>query len=371
MSRKKIRIVSIVALAAILLAGWYFSSARKTGPDAAPANAPAAGPGGRGGPGGASLFGNKLSVTGVIISPMELKDYLVSNSTLQPYEEVDLSFETSGKITHIYFHEATQVRKGDLLAKINDQQLQAQLQKNEVRLQLAEADAYRQKMLLEKDAVSQVRYDEAATSVEEIKADIELVKAQIALTELRAPFDGFVGLREVSEGAYISPATKIAKLTITRQLKLEFSVPGKYSHLITKDMPVRFDIDGNTYTARIYAKDSKIDIDTRTVLVRALYDNADGSILPGQYAGITLEVMANEHALAVPAEAIINEMGLSYVYLNRSGKAHRVQVATNLRTESLVEITGGLAAGDTVITTGILQLREGLPVSIDHFNNAE
>ena len=136
-------------------------------------------------------------------------------------------------------------------------------------------------------------------------------------------------------------------------------------------MPVRFDIDGNTYTARIYAKDSKIDIDTRTVLVRALYDNADGSILPGQYAGITLEVMANEHALAVPAEAIINEMGLSYVYLNRSGKAHRVQVATNLRTESLVEITGGLAAGDTVITTGILQLREGLPVSIDHFNNAE
>lgn len=312
------------------------------------------------------MFNSKLSVTGFIVKPLQLKDYLISNSTLQPNEEVDLSFETSGKITNIYFNEASYVKKGDLLAKINDQQLQAQLQKNLVKLELAEADEYRQKTLLERDAVSQVTYDKAASTVEELKADIELVRAQIALTELRAPFDGFVGLRQVSEGAYISPSTKIAKLTMTRLLKLEFSIPGKYSYLVSKNMPVQFKIDGNTYEAVVYAKDSKIDIDTRTVMIRALYDNSDDAILPGQYAGITLEVMANENALAVPAEAITNEMGLSYVYLNKKGKAHRIQVMTDLRTESLVEVTEGLTPGDTVITTGILQLREGLPVSIDH-----
>lgn len=356
MKNNKIRIISLIAIAVIVCIGIYHSRTGKQGDDSQAAS------------GGSrnSVLGNTLNVQGVIMAPQELKDFIISNSTLQPNEEVDLSFETSGKITNIYFTEASYVKKGDLLAKINDQQLQAQLQKNEVRLALAESDAYRQKMLLEKDAVSRVTYDEAVTEVEEIKADIELSKAQIALTELRAPFDGFIGLREVSEGAYISPSTKIAKLTMTSRLKLEFSIPGKYSHLVTKDMPVEFEIDGEKYIATIYAKDSKIDIDTRTVMVRALYDNSEGKILPGQYAGITLEVLAEKNALAVPAEAITNEMGLTYVYLKQKGKAHRIQVQTALRTESLVEVTDGLAIGDTVIITGLLQLRESLPVVIDN-----
>ena len=363
MKRSKIRVISVIALGVVLGVAWLIHTSSGTKENAGPAPSAAAP--------SRPFFNTSLSVSGVIVKELELKDFLISNSTLQPNEEVDLSFETSGKITHIYFTEATQVHKGDLLAKVNDQQLQAQLQKNEVKLRLAEEDEYRQKMLLEKEAVSQVTYDKAATTVEELKADIELVKAQIALTELRAPFDGYVGLRAVSEGAYISPSTKIAKLTMTSLLKLEFSVPGKYAHLIDRGMPVQFEIDNQPYMARIYAIDSKIDIDTRTVLVRAMYDNRDGQILPGQYAGITLEVLANPNALAVPAEAITNEMGLSYVYLNRGGKAHRIQVGTGLRTESLVEITQGLAVGDTVITTGILQLREGLPVEMRQFISLE
>ncbi len=169
-----------------------------------------------------------LSVQGMIIGQQPLKfslDNLTANIT--PDEAVDLSFETSGKITHIYFREDTGVSKGELLAKINDEPLQAQLKKLEAQVQLSEDRLYRQSELLERDAVSREAYEQAQTELAMLRADIDLVKANIAQTELRAPFDGVVGFRYVSEGAYVSPTTMVARLTKIVPLKLNFAVSEK------------------------------------------------------------------------------------------------------------------------------------------------
>jgi len=217
----------------------------------------------------------RLNVSGFLISPANMSELINSTGTLQPDEEVDLSFETSGKIVKINFTEGTKVKKGNLLAKMNDLPLQAQLEKLQVQLNMAEAKEFRQRSLLTKDAISQESYDQMVTDVRSIKADINLVKARILETELRAPFDGIIGLRYISEGSYATAATKIAKLVKISPLKLEFSIPEKYTSGIKIGYPITFKIVGanQDYQASVYAIDPKIDINTRTIVLRALYPN--------------------------------------------------------------------------------------------------
>ena len=154
-----------------------------------------------------------LNINAEVLKFQSLTDKVISTGSIIPDEEVDLSFESSGKVVNIYFSEGTHVKAGDLLAKINDKPLQAQLRKLEAQIPLAKDRVYRQRTLLEKDAVSQEAYEQVTTEYEKLMADIDLVKANILQTELRAPFDGIIGLRSVSEGAYVSPTTVITKLT--------------------------------------------------------------------------------------------------------------------------------------------------------------
>ena len=175
-----------------------------------------------------------LNVNAKIIKPHLLTDQLFVSGKLMPDEEVDLSFETSGKITSIEFTEGSFVSKGQLLAKVNDSQLQAQLKRLEAQMPLAEDRVFRQNALLQRDAVSKEAYEQVKTELATLNADIENVKANIAMTELRAPFDGIIGLRQVSLGAYASPTTVIAKLTKITPLKVEFAVPERYARQIQK-----------------------------------------------------------------------------------------------------------------------------------------
>lgn len=229
-----------------------------------------------------------LNVSGFLIAPTLLQDYRNSTGTLRPDEEVDLSFEASGKIVSINFNEGTRVKKGDLLAKINDRPLQAQLEKLLAQQKLSEAKEFRQRSLLDKDAISQESYDQIKTELQTIQADINLVKARIAETELRAPFDGIIGLRYVSEGSYTNSNTKIAKLIKIKPIKLEFSVPERYADEIKIGYPITFTVDGSekTYDAKVYAIDPKIDLNTRTIVLRALYPNTNEELKPGRYAGV-------------------------------------------------------------------------------------
>lgn len=309
-----------------------------------------------------------LNVNALLIRTQALTDVIYTNGDLIPDEEVDLSFETSGKITDINFEEGSIVHKGQLLAKINDRPLQAQLKKLEAQLQLAEDRVYRQNALLIKDAVSKEAYEQVRTDLAALNADIDLMKANILQTELRAPFDGIIGLRQVSVGAYTSPNTFIAKLTKVSPLKIDFFVPERYAKEIKKGTNLTFSIDGylEEFHATVYATEAKVDPATRTLSVRALYPNTKNKLLPGRFASIKIKMHELSDAIAIPSEAIVPEMGKNKVYVYKSGKSMPVEVKTGLRTDSQVQIIKGLQVGDTIITSGTLQLRTGLNVTLDN-----
>jgi membrane fusion protein (multidrug efflux system) len=312
-----------------------------------------------------------LNINAEIIHQQPLTDRLITIGTAIPDEEVDLSFETSGKVVAIYFREWTHVQQGDLLAKINDKPLQAQLKKLEAEIPLARDRVYRQRALLEKDAVSQEAFEQVTTDYDKLMADIELVKANIAQTELRAPFSGIIGLRSISEGSYTTPNTNIVKLTKISPIKIEFSINELYVSDLRDGTPILFRLENSEkgikeYRAQVYAIDSKMDLSTRTMKVRALYPNINEEILPGRYVSVEVSRREIPDALTIPSEAIVPEMGKSIVYLYRNGEAKYTEIIAGLRTESRVQALEGIHEGDTLITTGVMQLRSGMKVTIDN-----
>ena len=237
-------------------------------------------------------------------------------------------------------------------------------------LKLAEDRVYRQNTLLAKDAVSQEAYEQAQTELAMLKADIELVEANIRLTELRAPFDGIIGLRNISEGAYASPNSVVAKLTKRSPIKIEFYVPERYSNQIRKGTPLTFEVEGvlKSFPAVVYAVESQVENDTRKFPVRAIYPNTNNELMPGRYVNVRIRMAEIPDAIAVPSEALVPELGIDKVFLYKNGKAQPVAVETGLRTDAMVQIIKGLQMGDTVITSGTLQLRTDLPVKLDRID---
>ena len=177
-------------------------------------------------------------------------------------------------------------------------------------------------------------------------------------------------MRQLSEGAFASPNTKIATLAQVSQLKIDFSVPETYATEIKKGMTVQFSLTGDdgrerTYNAKVYALESGINKETRTLNVRALYSNAEGDLMPGRYISVSINRQEIKDAISVPSEAIIPEMGKNIIYLYKGGQARPLEITTGLRTESRVQALTGLSAGDTLIISGVMQLRDGLNVVID------
>lgn len=307
-----------------------------------------------------------LSVRTIVLHEKSLTDGLYVSGSLIPDEEVDLSFETSGKITGIYFKEGARVARGQLLARINDAPLQAQLRKLQAQWRLMQDRVFRAKALLAKEAVSKEAFQEAEANLSALKAEMDMVKAQIQQTELRAPFDGIIGLRQVSTGAYATTSTSVATLTKTSPLKVEFSVPERYAGTLPPGTALTFTAEGDLTPrqARIYASDSRVDPDTRTYTVRALYENKGGKLVPGRYVNVNLSTRQFDHTLAVPSEAIVSEMGVDKVFLYKNGIAEPVEISKGLRTDAEVQVLRGLHAGDTVITSGTMQLRTGQKVTL-------
>lgn len=315
----------------------------------------------------ASGANQPLFASGYVLVPEKMSEMVNSTGSLLPDEEVDLAFETSGKVVGIFFEEGRRVKEGELLAKINDKPLQAQLLKLQAQKKLVEEREYRQRQLLDRDAISRESYDQVATELQSIEADIMLVEARIAETELRAPFDGIVGLRMISEGAFATTQTKIVRLVKTSPLKIEFSIPERYSGEVQPGFPITFVVDGfpEPFSAEVYAIDPKVDVNTRTIVVRALYPNTDEKLKPGRFASVRARLSEIENTVSIPTEALIAEMAGEKVFIFEDGKARERKVETGLRTESHIQIREGLNFGDTLLTTAILQLREDLPVQLD------
>jgi membrane fusion protein (multidrug efflux system) len=309
--------------------------------------------------------GQALPVEIQIVQPRLLENKIFTTGTLLANEEVDLRSEISGRVTVVNFAEGREVRKGDLLLKINDRELKALYSQKELEEKLAAQEERRSRQLFEIKGISQEDYDRVLNNLQLIGAEKEEIGAQLAKTEITAPFDGMVGLRYVSEGGYVSPNMLAATIQDVDPIKVEFSVPEKYALLIKTGLPIIAQIGEARadYEGTVYAIESKIDPGTRTIRVRARIPNADRKLMPGAFArvAITLEQIAN--AVVIPTRAIIPELGGEKVFVCRDGKATSTKVRTGIRTDRDIQIVSGLQPGDTLILTGLLQLTEGRPIN--------
>lgn len=311
-----------------------------------------------------------INVRAHIVQPEILHNKISSSGTVIANEEVELKSETSGKITKIAFREGSPVNKGALLVKINDAELQAQLTSANYRLELLNDKEFRAKKLLEKQAISNEEYDVALNELNTQKANIEFIQAQIAKTEIRAPFNGVIGLKNVSEGSFINTTTVIAKLQNLNPVKIDFAIPEKYSGMIKTGDEISFKVEGmeQTFIGKIYAIEPKIDPVTRTLQLRALSSNPGNKILPGSFADVSVILQDIKDAFMIPSNALIPELKGQKVYLYKNGNAVPVQVETGIRTDERIQVTSGITAGDTLITSGILQIRPNSTVSISNID---
>jgi len=307
-----------------------------------------------------------ITVGAIVIQPGLLLNKIVSTGSLTANEEVELRSEVPGRIVAINFVEGSSVNKGDLLVKIDDRELQAQLKKLQVEEKQANDDVYRKEKLLEMKAVSQEEFDKSFNTLGIIQAQIDLIKTQISKTEIYAPFSGMIGLRQVSPGGFVSSATLVTRLQQLDPVKIDFAIPEKYREKVRKGTLIRFRVEGidSSFTGRVYAIDPKIDPGTRNISLRAVCSNPSGSLVPGSFAKVDIVLDRLDAAMVIPSEAIIPQMSGEKVFLCREGKANSCLIKTGIRTEREVQVVDGLKPGDTVIITGLLQLREKMPVKI-------
>lgn len=304
-----------------------------------------------------------LMVDGYVVHPEALPNTIVTTGSLLSNEFTEIRPEISGRITHIYFNEGAYVKKGALLVKLFDGDLQARMKQLQVQKDLADTTLARQEKLLEISGISRQAVDDSRNQVASFQAQIDYYKAEISKTEIRAPFSGRLGLRQVSEGAIVSPTTLVTKIYQNNPLKLEFSIPERYTDQIKKGDQVSFTTSshkGATFTGTVYAVNPGIDPQSRTLTMRARVSNTKNILTPGSFASVQVKLREIEDALMVPTEALIPTTKDNQVVVCQDGVARFVSVKTGLRTNDKVQIISGIQAGDTVLTTGILQAAPGL-----------
>ncbi len=315
--------------------------------------------------------GGKKKNGPVPVKVMIVKDTAVTNNidltgSVDPNEKVSLISQTAGNITGIYFQEGGHVTKGQVLVKVYNQDLIASLAQNTYQITLAKQNEYRNRVLLQKEAVSQQEYDTSLSNFNSLKAQGDVIKAQIAKTVVRAPFSGVIGLRNVSPGGYLSPTTSIATLVNTDPMKVTFSVPERYQQLIKPGSKISFNVASSqkNYTATVYAIEPSIDPGSRTLTIRAKAPNPGSQITAGGFAKINLTLDQIPRTIMVPTECVIPDLKNSKVFIAHKGTAVSKAVTTDLRTDTKIEITNGLKAGDSLIISGLIQMRPKVPLKI-------
>jgi membrane fusion protein (multidrug efflux system) len=309
---------------------------------------------------------NRLPVSGIVVRPQEISSKVRATGTILADEEVELRSEIAGKVLEIHFAEGARVRKGELLVKVDDSELQAQRLKLDSQVKLAQDKERRRRQLYEKQNISSEDYETTLNELNAVKAELQLVEARIQKTELRAPFDGLIGLRYVSEGSYVSSTTRIASLQDVRRIKIDFSVPERYVNAVRKGQTVLFRVAGQDaqFEGKIFAVEPKIDPVTRSVLLRATAGNEKGTVVPGGFAEVELVLETFHDALLVPTQALVPDDLGQKVYLYRGGTASEARVNTGLRTEVSVQVISGIAPNDTVLVSGLLQVVPGTPLRL-------
>ena len=307
-----------------------------------------------------------MSVEGMILKTQKFSDNITLSGTLESNEEIELRSEISGVVESINFKEGTKVAKGQVLFHVNDIEMRARLSKVKTAQQLASENQRRAKLLLDKQAISQEEYEIASADFESARAESELISAQLSKTTVRAPFSGTIGLRSISIGTYVTPATPIVNLVNTDQLKLTFAIPEKYVSRMKVGSNLTFTTSNSKeeHSAKVYAIEPQVDVATRTLKMRAIAENKEGKLYPGSFANVTLPLETINDALMVPTEALIPIQNGKKIFISKDGKAIDVIVETGTRTDSVIRVLSGIKVGDTILTSGVMSLKNGTPVKV-------
>jgi len=303
-------------------------------------------------------------VDGVVVQPGTVREQLEVTGTLVANQQVDIVSELTRRIVKVHVKEGSRVRAGTLLFQLDDADLQAQLQRLRQQEKLAVLNEQRLKDLLAHEAIAQQDYDEAITNLKVLEAQVEEILVTIGKTQIVAPFDGQVGIIKVYPGSVVSVNNVLTVIEDNSQVKVEFSVPEKYTNIIAPGSTHTFTIasDQEQYSATVAARAASLSENTRTLLVHAVAKNPNGRLLPGQSARLNLALSTSGDALTVSSQALIPSSKGYTVYVSKGGLVAATPVEIGQRSAGSVEITHGLHKGDTVITSNLLRLVPGVPV---------
>ncbi|MBM3168464.1 MAG: efflux RND transporter periplasmic adaptor subunit [Bacteroidetes bacterium] len=354
---KLLLLLGILVLVAIAYFYPRWSGQQETAPSGAGAGA--------GGP------MDPLPVTVIKLKKEPLSNQLQVSGTVLPNESVEIKPEISGLVTKINFKEGQVVSKGTPLVYLNDNELQAQFQRLQYTQKLFQTQESRQKQLLAREAISQEEYDIVLNQYNTAISDINLVEAQLEKTVIRAPFTGRLGLRQISEGSVINPSNVIVSIVNSDPIKLEFSIPERYASLVSIGSSIFFSSESSKeeVEGKVYAFEPQIDAATRTLKLRAQSPNKSGKYLPGMFVKIRFVLDIEEEALLVPAEAVIPELsGYKVFVVGADGTAEQRIIEIGTRTDTQVQVISGLNEGDLVLTSGVMQVRQGMPIKATPIN---
>lgn len=342
-------IITVIIILLILSKFFFFAKKEeKSGPGKGKNNAP-------------------VAVNYYVIEPDTFNNDVFATGKIGALNQIDLMPEVNGKVTAIYFKEGESVSKGSLLVKLNDADLQAQLLKNKTQLKLAEQKLERLKKLLEIKGVSQEDFDAQDNEVNSLKADNAFLSAQIAKTSIVAPFSGVIGLKNISEGSFVSSNTAIVSLVQTQPLYVEFSLPEKYSSLLKIGLPVSFLGDGlmsgKMHEAVVYAIEPRVDEITKTIRARAMYRGND-KFYPGSFVKVYANLEKIKDALMVPTQCVIPTLKGQKVFKVKNGTAEETMVTIGVRTDDKIQVLSGVQMGDTIVSSGLLSVKKDSKVKL-------
>lgn len=302
-----------------------------------------------------------IAVNYFVVKPEQFSNDVFATGKIGAFNQVDLMPEISGKVTNIYFTEGQNVNKGDVLIKINDADLQAQLLKIKTQIQLSEQKLERLKKLFAINGVSQEEIDTQQNELDGFKADQAYIQAQINKATIVAPFSGIVGLKNISEGSFVNQSTAMVSLVQVKPLFIEFAVPEKYKESLKKGVNVTFsaetEVSSQTYSATVYAIEPTVDVATKTIRARAMY-TGNHQFYPGGFVKVYVNLGETKDALMIPTECVIPTLKGQKVFMSKNNTAVEVPVTIGIRNDKKIQILDGISIGDTIITTGLLSVKK-------------
>lgn len=311
-----------------------------------------------------------LQVEGFVVTSGSFDNMLVTTANLMASEQVELKAPISGEVLEINFKEGQKVKQGQSIIRMDDRSWKAQLIGLKAQLENAENEYKRKKSLLDVEGSSQQEVDEAYTAVEILKSQIQQLNINIDLANVTAPFSGVIGMRNFSKGAFLQAGESITFLTEVNELKIDFTVAQEYQPSLEIGKLIRVVIDKDTLDAKIYAINPQISAESRTINVRALLPQSKSKlIMPGSYAEVLLSTNFMGDALLIPTQAVIPELNKQTVYVYKNGKAEKRTVEIGTRTADRVHVLNGLSVGDTIVTTGLMQIKDGANITLQSLKN--